>query len=179
MKPIKWGRTLLGVLALLSFLLSCQLTAAPANERANEAAEPVAVQDNLESLAQHITLPFPPETALWTITPLGNSSARSAPGPTDYRLDAVLTFSPADLDKLRAEAVADAVNGEIVWQESSFASWYPDSVKQSFSHDEESASYTFNGSAYDAAALFGKSPYLNGRFFITPDSIVFLTLFTS
>jgi hypothetical protein len=141
------------------------------------ASDQDVVLSDTDALAQLITLPMQPERVTWKLTALGENSGR-VPGPTDYTLRAVLKLSAKDATSLRAQAQPHARNWNVVWEESHFEAWYPDSVKQSFTFDASAGKYHLNGSVYDAAALFGKPPFTSGSFIITDSDEVFLSLST-
>lgn len=167
------------ILLLVSTTVSCQLTTPPfEGEIMPESTESVAVSRNIEELGQLINLPFYPETVLWIVTPVGDPGDRTAPGPNDYKLEAVIKLSVEDMNKFRKLANSYKLNWNVEWEESYFESWYPPSVKQSFTLDTETGKYRLNGSAYDASEMFGKSPYLMGSFIITSDDEILLNLST-
>lgn len=133
-------------------------------------------QDSITELANLINLPFQPENALWNIGQMGDEDARTTPGPTDYRIEAVLKFSTEDMAQIQNQANAFKLDWEVKWEESYFEAWYPDSVKNSFTLDAETGEYELNGSAYNASTMFTKPPYSTGSFIILNNNEIFLSL---
>jgi hypothetical protein len=64
-------------------------------------AHPVAPAsgDDIASLAKMVNLPAVPVSAHWAVAP-GTQTNSGAPGPTDWTLDATITFSAADAAKI-------------------------------------------------------------------------------
>ena len=140
----------------------------------------VVVRNDVEGLMQMINLPARPQSVLWVVSPRGDKNSRLVPGPSDSVLEAVITFSPEDLQTIWATAEAHVQAEGMIWDETDFEDWYPDSLKRSFVYDSGTGKYKFSGPVYDAASIFGKSPYLTGGFIVfnAADGELFLSLST-
>lgn len=117
----------------------------PANSDKNSASSDV------NALAQKIELPVKPLEAVWLEEKLGNPD-NNVPGPTDYRLTAVLKFSETDAEKLPEKINSEKLPGGLVEIEK----WFPEDLK-----NKAGESMKLNGTKYDADA-FLRSPYTQG-----------------
>ncbi len=153
------------IFAIVVTTISCKLLATPPEgENTSDPIENTPVRNDSEGLAQIINLPARPQSALWHVSTPGNENPRSVPGPSDYTLEAVITFSDEDFQAIQADASAYVLDWIVEWDESYFEEWYPDSIKNSFTFDDETGKYRLVHSVYDASQMFGKSPYLTGSF---------------
>lgn len=82
-----------------------------------------AVSRDINKLGQIITLPRRPLSAVWQMKQIGDGNF----GPSDYTIQAVLQFSPRDLQALVASAARRAPSkpGAIAVE-----SWFPNVLKQ-------------------------------------------------
>ena len=115
------------------------------------------VSTDIEALSQHISIPVRPVEATWLQETLGKHET-SVPGPTDYRLSAVLKFDSPDiptvLEKLgRSGSEASYGNVEI-------EAWFPEELKAlAQTRDGETI---LEGARY-SPDLFLRSPYSGGK----------------
>jgi hypothetical protein len=128
-----------------------------ASRNMNESSAPnVEVKTDIEGLEKQINLPVRPSEAKWTAEVFDNSKG-AVPGPTDYRLTALLKYddkSAAELmEKLRAEIVDRSLGNADV------KSWFPDEVKKE-AKTVDGRTY-LEGEKYSLAGFF-KSNYRNG-----------------
>jgi hypothetical protein len=116
----------------------------------------VEVKTDIEGLEKQINLPVRPREVKWTAEVFDNSKG-TVPGPTDYRLTALLEYdekSAAELvEKLEAQT-AEKTSGN-----ADVKSWFPDEVKKE--------AKTLDGRTYLEGAKylpddFLRSPYRNG-----------------
>jgi hypothetical protein len=56
--------------------------------------------DDIATLATLVNLPAVPLAAHWSVAPQSEADAGRAPGPTDWTLDATITFSASDAAKI-------------------------------------------------------------------------------
>jgi hypothetical protein len=114
-------------------------------------------KDDPEELQKYIKIPFETEEALWKIEPVvkNQTDDRTAPGPTDTKLIAVLKFKSADAQKIveQAEKYKPATETSM-----NVESWFPPEL---VAKSQESADETIKGSVYSPQD-FVQAPYLNG-----------------
>jgi hypothetical protein len=125
-----------------------------AAQNMNESNAPNAeVKTDIEGLEKQINLPVRPSEVRWTSEVFDNSKG-SVPGPTDYRLTALLKYddrSAAELvQKLRAE-IADTSLGN-----ADVKSWFPDEVKKE--------AKTVDGKTYLEGAKYSPAAFLNAKY---------------
>ncbi|HEX8368088.1 MAG TPA: hypothetical protein VF604_06070 [Pyrinomonadaceae bacterium] len=129
-----------------------------ASRNMNEStAKNVEVRTDFENLEKRIDLPVRPQEVIWMAEIFDNSKG-AVPGPTDYRLTALLKYD----EKSAAEFVQKL---ETQTTEKSFGSadvkpWFPDEVKNE--------AKTIDGRTYLEGAKylpnsFLRSPYRNGN----------------
>ncbi|WP_054535188.1 hypothetical protein [Herpetosiphon geysericola] len=131
------------------------------------------VRTDIEGLAAFVSLPFQPTSVQWTTTTLTAQPDRSVPGPTDMQVEAVLSFTAADLEQLRAQA--QPLSWKPQWKATTFKPWYPQSVRDAFAFDGDAFQLTVP--SYDAIPVFGSTR--PGSFFITPAGDVLLSISTN
>ncbi len=129
-----------------------------ASRNMNEStAKNVEIKTDIESLEKQINLPVRPSEVKWTAEIFDNSKG-AVPGPTDYRLTALLKYdekSAAELvQKLEAQTAEKSPGNTDV------KSWFPDEVKNE--------AKTVDGRTYLEGAKylpdgFLHSPYRNGN----------------
>lgn len=112
---------------------------------------------DIDALARLITLPVRPVEATWRQEILGKHET-SVPGPTDYRLTAVLKFDATDVPKLiekSGKSPGEASRGSI-----EIEPWFPEEVKGvAHTRDDETV---VEGDRY-SPDLFLRSPYSGGK----------------
>lgn len=138
-------------LFLLSFLISaCGATSGNGNSRANANSastpleNPNAPKTNIEELGVLINVPYEAEDIVWKET----ASPR--------RLIAVLRFSPADCDKIVADAEKYRKPENVTIQDET---WFPDDL---IAQGDMSGDDTLKGTSY-AANTFLQDPFNEGR----------------
>lgn len=109
-----------------------------------------SVSSDVDALRQKVELPFAPLEAVWLEEKLGNPD-NSVPGPTDYRLTAVLKFSNSDAEQLMKKIGAEKLPGGTIQIEE----WFPSELKN------KAAGGELGGTKYDAGE-FSRSPYTSG-----------------
>jgi hypothetical protein len=129
-----------------------------ASRNMNEStAKNVEVRTDIENLEKQINLPVRPQQVIWTAEIFDNSKG-TVPGPSDYRLTALLKYdekSAAELtQKLGAEIMETSLGNADV------KPWFPDEVK--------SEAKTIDGRTYLEGAKYSpdgflRSPYRNGN----------------
>jgi len=119
---------------------------------------PNEVSTDVEALSRLITLPAPPVSAVWRRQVRGTPNSR-VPGPTDWYLEALLTFDQDDAEKIAKEAKKleklrdiDSIEG---------VDWLPAETRQNLEAVPNTPKYKVKGEAYPADA-FAKTPLLNG-----------------
>ena len=130
-------------------------TARNMNESTVKNAE---VKIGTEELKKLINLPVEPTEAKWTAETFDNSQG-AAPGPSDYRLTALLKYD----EKSAAELSKKLLEGVVIEQSLGNAdvkAWFPDEVKK--------AAKSADGRTYlEGAKLppdkFFRAPYQNGK----------------
>ena len=125
-----------------------------ASRNMNESiARNVEVKTDVEGLEKEINLPVRPAEVKWTAEVFDNSKG-AVPGPTDYRLTALLKYddkSAAELVRtLRAEIVDTSLGNADV------KSWFPDEVKKE--------AKTVDGRTYLEGAKYSPAGFLNSKY---------------
>jgi hypothetical protein len=139
-------------------------------------ATPVEVSTDVEALSKIITLPARPVSVIWRRQIRGSASDSGLPGPTDWYLEALLTFEPEDADHLTKEAKKSEKVRDIDSVEG--VDWLPVEARQNFEPGPNRSKYKVKGDAYPAGA-FAKTPLLNGYFIRLGESPqFFLKLYT-
>ncbi len=115
---------------------------------------------DIDALNRVITLPRRPTAAIWRRAVKG-SSRSGVPGPTDYELQAVLTFSEEDAERIVEEAAKRERPGDVGTIKK--LDWFPAEVKENLVEEPGSDEYRIKGEVYDASA-FTKSPLSHGYF---------------
>lgn len=129
-----------------------------ASRNMNEStAKNVEVRTDIENLEKQINLPVRPQEVVWTAEIFDNSKG-AVPGPTDYRLTALLKYdekSAAELkQKLGAEIMEKSLGNADV------KPWFPDEVKKE-AKTVDGRTY-LEGEKYSPESFF-KSNYRNGN----------------
>lgn len=129
-----------------------------ASRNMNEStAKNVEVRTDFENLEKHVNLPVRPQEVVWAAEVFDNSKG-AVPGPTDYRLTALLKYdekSAAELtQKLGAEIMETSLGNADV------KSWFPEEVKTE-AKTVDGRTY-LEGAKYSPDA-FLRSPYQNGN----------------
>lgn len=116
-------------------------------------ARNVEVKTDIEGLEKQINLPVRPAEAKWTAEVFDNSKG-AVPGPTDYRLTALLKYddkSAAQLvQKLQTEIVDTSLGNADV------KSWFPEEVKKE--------AKTVDGRTYLEGAKYSPAAFLNSKY---------------
>ncbi len=139
------------------------------NTNAKKNMEP---SNDLTKLAEKITLPAKPEKAIWEIVPRGIESI--VPGPTDYELHAILTFSKEDADKIADNAAKK--DKPIGIAPIPLYKFIPEDLKAKMRKNGDN--FDFEGDLLDASAFY-KSSFKDGYLIrIKNTNQFFLHLFT-
>jgi hypothetical protein len=116
-------------------------------------ARNVEVKTDIEGLEKQINLPVRPSEVKWTAEVFDNSKG-AVPGPTDYRLTALLKYddrSAAELmGKLRTEIVDTSLGNADV------KSWFPEEVKKE--------AKTIDGRTYLEGEKYSPAAFLNAKY---------------
>ena len=136
---------------LLLLVLSC-------SDNNNGKPMPTAKTD-INTLQKLINLPKKPVKATWETGNIVKGDS-TIPGPEDWALIAYLEFDKNDLDELIKQS-NEYTNKTASIPKSHFGSWLPDDINSKFSNDSSGKYYQSNSAIFDAA-LFTKSPLLNG-----------------
>lgn len=129
-----------------------------ASRNMNEStAENVEVKTDIESLEKRINLPLRPQEVKWTAETFDNSKG-AVPGPSDYRLTALLKYDEKSAAQLVRNLEAEAAEKSL--GKADIKSWFPDEVKNeaktvSGKTHLEGVKYLPDG--------FLRSPYRNGN----------------
>jgi len=115
---------------------------------------------DIDALNRVITLTRRPTAAIWQRAVKG-SGRSDVPGPTDYELQAVLTFSEEDAESIVEEAAKRERPSDVGTIKK--LDWFPAEVKENLIEEPGSDEYRFKGETYDAGA-FAKSPLTHGYF---------------
>ena len=115
------------------------------------------ISTDIEKLSQHIALPVRPSEAIWQQEVLGKQNT-NVPGPTDYRLTAVLRYDASDVQALLQKVGPSTREAET--RNVEVEAWFPDEVKK-LARDDDGVS-TVEGYRYEADA-FLRSPYSSGK----------------
>lgn len=129
-----------------------------ASRNMNESiAKNVEVKTDIEGLEKQISLPVRPQEVKWTAEIFDNSKG-AVPGPTDYRLAALLKYD----DKSAAELVRklEAETAEKSSGNTDVKSWFPDEVKN---EAKTSDGRTYLEGAKYLPDVFLRAPYQNGN----------------
>jgi hypothetical protein len=120
---------------------------------------------DVDGLLRHISLPHQPERVLWRMRTLGEASSL-VPGPTDYKLVAVITFTSTDAKAILESApVLDRPDDDLPSEP-----WFPDAVRRDLAK---------NPVRLDPKPFF-RTPLNQGRLLhIRGTSIFVLSLFTT
>ena len=129
--------------------------ASPTNREEEKMTAPentLVLQTNIDALAAVINLPVRPTAAAWLEIPLGNPDNR-APGPTDYRLDAFLTYSAEE-----AARVLEQVGGESNGRNKTLPTeaWWPTQVLEQATEGGRISVRQYGGTS------FLRSPFTQG-----------------
>jgi hypothetical protein len=111
--------------------------------------------NDLAKLAEKITLPATPEKVIWEIVPRGEESV--IPGPTDFELRAILTFSKEDADKITDKAAEK--DKPIGIAPIPLYKFIPEDLKAKMQKNGDK--FDFEGDLLDASAFY-KSSFKDG-----------------
>lgn len=158
-------KSIITILCFVFVLYSCETSTVKQTE---EKKPDTYVSHNLDSLSQLIDFTsFKPKSVSWTVKKPGTYNDRN-PGPTDYKLEALLTFEDTTIARLKTA------------YKLLYLTPMPENPK-TFTFDWLPANYTFNkDTAFDITCrseFFRKSPYINGVF-ITNNNDVLLSFCT-
>jgi len=138
-------------------------------------AETNEVSTDVEALNKLITLPVRPVSVVWRRQIRGAANSR-VPGPTDWYLEALLTFDPDDVKRVADEAKTAEKPRDIGSIDG--IDWLPSEVRQNFDAEPNSAKYKVKGEVY-AASAFAKPPLSQGYLVrLGETSQFFLKLYT-
>ena len=126
-----------------------------AQNSAQSSATLETVSRDIEALGKEIELPIRPRAVVWQAGKLGNPN-NQAPGPSDYRLTAVLKFDQAEIKTLleKIESPAPASSGTVRVEK-----WFPEDLKKIAEAANDKS--TLEGKKYNADQ-FLRSPYTSG-----------------
>lgn len=151
------------IITILCFVFILSACETPSVKQTDEKKSDIYVSHNLDSLSQLLDFTsFKPKNVSWAVKKLGVSNDRN-PGPTDYKLQAVLTFDDTTIARLKNTYKALYITP------------MPLDTK-TFIFEGLPQSYIFNkDTAFDIscrAVFFTKSPYLNGAFMINNNDVL-------
>lgn len=133
------------------------------------------MSEDIDQLKTSIQLDYTPVAARWIIEPAVKKKGR-APGPTDYKLTAVLTLSPDDWNALRQQHQSmSSINHKIYLANDFIKEWYSPEVQAELYLEE--GFYRVTTDAYQSSK-FSKSPLLNGFVFFADQNQVFVSMHT-
>lgn len=115
------------------------------------------VKTDVEGLEKKISLPVKPVEVVWVDDFIDNSKG-TVPGPSDYRLTAVLKYDAQSSEEL-VKKLGDS-NTEQSTGTTDIKEWFPAEVK-SKSQNKDGKIY-LEGTKF-SAQLFFRQPYLNGN----------------
>jgi hypothetical protein len=129
-----------------------------ASRNMNEStAKNVEVKTDLEGLEKQINLPVRPSEVKWTAEFFDNSKG-IIPGPSDYRLTALLKYDDTDIAELikkLSTEISDTSLGN-----TDVKLWFPENVKKE-AKTIDGRTY-LEGAKYSPTAFF-RAPYQNGN----------------
>jgi glucose/arabinose dehydrogenase len=129
-----------------------------ASRNMNEStAKNVEVRTDVENLEKQINLPARPQEVVWTAEILDNSKG-AVPGPTDYRLTALLKYDEKSAAELAQKL--DAQTTEKSLGNADVKPWFPDEVKKE-AKTEDGRTY-LEGAKYSPDG-FLRAPYRTGN----------------
>ncbi|HEX9960032.1 MAG TPA: hypothetical protein VGB00_03820 [Pyrinomonadaceae bacterium] len=129
-----------------------------ASRNMNEStAENVEVRTDIENLEKQINLPVRPQEVVWTAEVFDNSKG-AVPGPTDYRLTALLKYDDKSAAELKRKLGAEIMETSL--GNADVKPWFPDEVKKE-AKTADGRTY-LEGEKYSPASFF-KSNYRNGN----------------
>ena len=115
------------------------------------------VKSDIETLSKQINLPVLPVEAKWTAETLDNSKG-AVPGPTDYRLTALLKYDEKGakelVQRLEAEGAEKSLGNVEISQ------WFPEEVKKEAKTIDDR--FVLEGAKYEPD-LFLRVPYTGGK----------------
>lgn len=143
------------------------------NLRSNsETNKTMEVSNDIEKLGNVINFPVKPEKVVWQAVVRGGES--TIPGPSDYELRAILTFSKADADKITKKASEKETPRDI--PTIPMYKFIPAELKDKLKKDGDN--YKFEGDLLDASEFY-KSSFRDGYLVRIKDTNqFFLHLFT-
>jgi len=114
-------------------------TSAPAGA---STAPPAAVSENIDELARFVQLPVRPAAAFWQHGRMGKNDHPDIPGPSDGFLVAVLSYAPADADRLVAAHSTPPSRTDIA-----MADWFPAGLR-ALAHPNADGLQVLSGTRY-------------------------------
>jgi hypothetical protein len=117
------------------------------------------VSTSVEELGKLVNLAERPSSVVWRRRTLGNAGS-SIPGPTDWQLEAVLTFNQQQAERVLEQAKTSTAKPR---DTGSFDNidWLPVEIRQHFHQDTGTAKYKLTGEGY-SPGTFVKSPLTQG-----------------
>lgn len=175
---MKW-KVLLAPALLILFITACQEEnqQTPSSQRASNTGD---YETSIQDLSKWIILPDQPLKAKWKIERLGEKNQSRLPGPTDYKLKAIIEFDKKTADKIKKEAKEPDTGVGVRWDEKDFKDWYPPEMKDHFGKDEMFPEFYSLKSPYYSPDLFIKEslPLREGYFFFVDENTIYLDLTT-
>lgn len=147
----------------LSLLLTIVLTITGCNKGDEPKSEAeAAVQTDVDTLSQFMTLPVPPQAVQWV-------RFRSDTNPlltdSNYRVIAVLRYDAETITRIQNE-VLYLVRNNLTIEPNTASAWFPDALKQELETMEGQTITTYHPKP------FYKSPYGQGSLYVVGEYIV-------
>ena len=170
-KETEMSRLLLAVICLLNTLpLACQTqgakveptletnpTAAPSTASTPAGANangPAGVSESIDELARFVQLPVRPAAVSWRRGLMGTNQQPEVPGPSDGFLIAVLSYAPADAERLAAQS------GPAARSDVATAPWFPAGLL-ALAHPNADGLAVLSASRYMATS-YVRAPFSGG-----------------
>lgn len=122
----------------------------------------LTASQNIDELVRTLKLKHRPTQADWIEEKLGTGDD-SIPGPTDYRLVAVMKYSTAEATQIVEEAEK---NGKALSGTTEIEDWFPEELKKNRSEEISCFKYSSDG--------FINSPYSGGTLFRVKETNTFI-----
>ena len=120
-------------------------------------AKNVEVKSDIEALGKLINLPVRPSEVKWTAETLDNSKG-AVPGPTDYRLTALLKYDEKGVKELVERLAAETPEKSL--GNTDVSQWFPEEVK---GEEKTLDGRSFlEGAKYQPDSFF-RAPYTGGK----------------
>jgi hypothetical protein len=117
------------------------------------------VSTDVDGLAAIIRMPIRPVSVVWRRQVLGSAGSQ-VPGPTDWELEALLTFDQNDAERLADEARHSEKPRDIGSIDG--IEWLPSEARSDFEAVPKSSRYRAKGESY-VATSFAKPPLSQGH----------------